>query len=196
MSLLSQVIQFAVVMACLAGGVAAYVYLGTKSELAATMPMPRALKTVSEAHDELLLYGRALGELGSEASSRLKSAAAGNRPVASRLLGRLERLHRTGRELEPRLTREEGRALIAFQKGESLLQAAIERSTELGAGFDPADIADARAQLSHAFELARGKSLEELITKSRRTAGTGRTRAVLDDVQRAGERLRLGAGEE
>jgi hypothetical protein len=194
--LLARLIQLVVMLGCLAGGIAGYVYLGRESHLAATLPMPKALKTVSASHEELLVYGRALVELTTDVGARIKVASPANAASAQRLRQRLDRLHRTGAEMEPLLTREEGRALIAFQRGERMLRDHLDHATRVGAPFDPEDLADARRQLEHGLELARGKRIADLVPSGvRQRRAPGSTQEVLEDVRSAGQNLRLGVGE-
>lgn len=181
--------MFLLFLVFIGGGLCAYVLIGQSSGLGETLPMPRALRTVSPAHEDLLPYGRALNEIAVEAGARFSFAGPANAPAAKRLLDRLARQHKTGRDLEPQLTREESRALVAFQQAEKLLQQFLASVTKAGA-LDPADLRNARAQLAHASDISRGKPLNELVASKVRGLG------ALDDVKSAGGRLRPGAGEE
>jgi hypothetical protein len=150
----------------LAGGVAVYLSLAQHSELAGTLPLPAPLKTVSKSHEELMLYGRALQELAVDAGNRLPDLPTSKRPAGPRLQARLATLHATGRALEPKVSRTESRALMAFQRAESNLKDFVFGVDEPSYSRDT--IETARRQIAIGLELGRGKEVDETFLAQQR----------------------------
>jgi len=192
-SFVQTVFGFLFLAALLAGGVWLYVQIGQHTELAGTLPLPKSLRTTSEANAELLLYGRSLDEVAIEAQGLLKASVPRNKPTALRLQQRIARLRETGNKLEPRLTREETRALIALQRGQRALSDAVALSWTPGSGFSTEDLAVARQQVQRGLALARGERFDDLVVTALRKAAPkaeGST-AVLREVGEAGAKMRL-----
>jgi hypothetical protein len=174
----------------LGGGLATYVALGRSSHLKGTLPLPRALRTTSAGHGELLLLGRALDELCVDAETWLRLPGPRNRVTSMRLHERLGRLHRVGRELEPQLTREEARVLMAFQNAARMVDEFLDLAADASGRIDGALVRTARTQIARGLQLARGESIDDLIMSGLQRALPS-TSAPKSAIRRAGDTLRL-----
>lgn len=163
---------FALLGLMLAGGVSIYLSLARDSELAGTLPLPAPLRTVSASHEELMLYGRALQELASDAANRLPDPPSLKKPAGPRLQARLAVLHGTGRTLEPKLTRQEIRALSAFQRAETNLSDFVFGADEPPYSANTVDTA--KRQIAIGLELGRGKDVDDAILSQGRKKSSGK----------------------
>lgn len=173
----------------LAGALWVYFTLATQSDLKATLPMPAALRTTSAAHADLVRLIREHDELSVDCARSLRGVGKTFAPAATRALGRLDRLRKSTREIEPQLTRDESRSLIALGNGSKYLRAFVTATTEGGGEHTPEQLALARAQFRRALELAKGKAVDELFIGKLKGAAAGNPGG--DDVRAAGENLRL-----
>lgn len=186
-----RIVRFTLFVLFIAGAVAGYVWIGRHTPLAGTLPLPASLQVTSRAHDDLEAYGESLRAIAVEVSGRVTTPGVHNVPVARALLARIDAAHRVGRDLEPRLTREEGRALAALQAGERWLRSHVASCVKVGGSFDPEALAQARAQLDHALDLLGGKPLEsDSIRRRHRPNRVGQAIEAAHDVGSAGDRLR------
>lgn len=181
--------------ALLAGGVAGYVALGRHSTLQGTLPLPKSLRTTSTAHNELLILGRALDELCVEAEAWLRVPTRKSRATSMRLHDRLGRLNRVGRELEPQVTREETRVLMAYRNAVRLLDEYLDGIAAPQGRPEPSLVRAARTQVGRGLRLARGESIDDLIVTGLQKAlprpGGKKPAAATKDVRRASDDLRL-----
>lgn len=183
----------------LAGGVWVYFTLATQSELKETLPMPKALRTTSAAHGDLVRLIREFDELAVDVTRSLRGVGRTFVPAAERAMSRLDRLKKTVRALEPQLTRDESRSLIALENGAKFLKQFI-GSTAAGGSDHRLETVDlARAQFRRALDLAKGKPIDELFVAKLKGAAAGKSGGAgrdamdeLEDVRAAGGNLRLG----
>ncbi len=148
----------------LAAGIAGYILIGRDTPLAGSVPLPKVLETKSPGHDDLLRLGHDLEEIAKDAEQRLGFHNAASAAAATRLRARLQTAHDTGRRLEPRLTREETRVLLALEQSERVIGDYIDASDD-SAGDDE-QIEIARRQIAAALAHGRGEPVELVILSS------------------------------
>jgi hypothetical protein len=121
------------------------------------------IQKATASRRDLALLDRSLHELAVECEQALsRSPGPGNRKRGERFLTRLASLRKTGRELEPKLSREESRVLMATEHAESLIDQFI-RSSYDAETFDRTVITTAEKQLERARALARGQAIDPVI---------------------------------
>lgn len=181
----SRLIGYVFMTLLLVAGAGAYLFIARDSSLAGAVPLPKALATKSAAHDDLMLVGRALTELSRDAQQRLGFHDAASAAAGERLLKRLDALKAAGRKLEPRLTRDESRSLMAFEQAGRILGDYI-RAADDGTG-DESLVVQARQQIATGLAAGRGERIEDIILPGH--TKLSKTVDDLNNVRRAKIRL-------
>jgi len=159
-------------------------------------------KPASEARGDLALFGRALKELVTDCERRPGGSRQRVEKELDRRIERLSHLHKVGRELEPKLNREEYRVLMAMQNGERLVRQHLgcERSAgNTAASCDSGVLRIARAQIDRALALARGERFDDgdLILRAKglvRLDAGAEFMEQIGDLRKAGPKMRLLGG--
>jgi len=126
--------------------------------------LPRALpKAASPARADLALLARALDEVALEAENRLVGDPDAPRDVIERFLSRLDGLHGTQRALEPQLTREESRILMALAQAERDMTAWLKSLLGPAPELAGTRLQNARENVGRALVLLRGGSLDDAV---------------------------------
>jgi hypothetical protein len=120
----------------------------------------------SAARRDLGLLNRDLAELAKEVDKTLsKHPGEGNRKKGEHYEDRLHSLHKVGAALEPKLTREERRVLMATDHSEKLIEQFI-RSSYGAAFYDHHLIETAEKQIARAQALARGEATDAILASA------------------------------
>lgn len=118
----------------------------------------------SAARRDLALLNRDLAELAKEIDKSLSGTPGDrNRKKGDRYIVRLHDLHRLGNTIEPRLTREEQRVLIATEHAEKLIEQFILGACGV-AMYDHKLIETAHKQIARAQALARGEATDAVLS--------------------------------
>jgi hypothetical protein len=181
----SRLIGYVLLTVVLVAAVLGYLYLARDSSLAGDVPIPKALAIKSAGHDDLMLVGRELGDVARDAQQRLGFKDAASAAAGQRLLRRIETLRVAGRKLEPKLTRDEQRSLMAFEQAERLLVDYVNAADD-GTGDDSL-VTQARQQLANGLSAGRGEHIDDLIIPRKTKVPAGLQ--DLNDVRRAKLRL-------
>lgn len=188
-----RIVRFTLFLVFVTAGVAGYLYLGQHTRLGETLPMPRALQSISDAHDDAIRYGRSLQEAAADASRRFRTPGPQLRPAARRMNERLDALREDIRPFESRLTRQEDAALVELFAADKELRSFIESSLHAASGFDPTEIDDVRDHIEDGLVMLQGKSPANVQKRKRRLGRVGEAARAIEDVQGAAGKLRLGA---
>ena len=188
MSAAARAFGYVLMTVLLVGGIAGYVLIGRDTSLAGSLPLPLAFETRSASHDDLMLLGRELTEIATDAEQRLgfhdRAAAA----MGTRLRARVRTIHDAGRLLEPRLTREETRTLMAYEEAELIIGDYIAAATE-GAGDDE-QIELAKKQIATGLAVGQGQPVANVIVRDAVTrVKHSQAMQDLNDVRHAKLRL-------
>jgi hypothetical protein len=173
----------------LGAGVAAYIYIGRDTTLAGAVPLPKALETKSSAHDDLMALGGDLQEIAKDALQRLGFHDAASDTAAVHLRTRLAAVHEKGRRLEPKLSRNETRVLMAFDEAQVAIDDYITAS-QAGQTNDDDEIRLAERQIANGLALGRGEDMDHVILSalSHRVKTSDSVRDI-NDIRRVKLRL-------